>query len=372
MRLPSPSPTRARTARSGSTRSRPARDSTSRVGRLGRRRRRRRGGAGAGRGPGRRANSRAHLPRARRGPTRTGARGVPARGGRGDGARRRASCSAFGPSPAHRRARLAARRRRRRSTSVTRAPYALALRGRPRLGRRGARELALARPACWTTPGLRRAAPAPDHGRAAGRRRVLAHDRRPLSGCALPRRPATTRTRSPKRSGPPTSSAPRPSHHCCGRACAQLGLRVPRGPRPSTRANPVGLTSRQLEILTLVATGATNAEIARMLFLTPKTVEHHVGAVLAKLRVDDPRRGRGAGLRARARRDAGAADANLGAVARWQRGRRRVASDESGRGGRARRFRPRRTAPCQPWTRPSSTGRSSRPSSVSLVFEGRP
>ena len=64
-----------------------------------------------------------------------------------------------------------------------------------------------------------------------------------------------------------------------------LGLSVPRGPRPSTRANPVGLTSRQLEILALVGTGATNAEIARLLFLTPKTVEHHVGAVMAKLHV---------------------------------------------------------------------------------------
>jgi DNA-binding NarL/FixJ family response regulator len=64
-----------------------------------------------------------------------------------------------------------------------------------------------------------------------------------------------------------------------------LGLSVRRGPRPSTRVNPVGLTSRQLEILALVGTGATNAEIARMLFLTPKTVEHHVGAVFAKLQV---------------------------------------------------------------------------------------
>ena len=69
------------------------------------------------------------------------------------------------------------------------------------------------------------------------------------------------------------------------RRMRRLGLSVPRGPRPSTRANPVGLTSRQLEILSLVGTGATNAEIARLLYLSPKTVEHHVGAVLAKLRV---------------------------------------------------------------------------------------
>jgi DNA-binding CsgD family transcriptional regulator len=69
------------------------------------------------------------------------------------------------------------------------------------------------------------------------------------------------------------------------RRMRELGLSVPRGPRPSTRANPVGLTSRQLEILALVGTGATNAEIARLLFLTPKTVEHHVGAAMAKLGV---------------------------------------------------------------------------------------
>ena len=62
-------------------------------------------------------------------------------------------------------------------------------------------------------------------------------------------------------------------------------VNVPRGPRPSTRANPSGLTARQLEVLGLLATGATNVEIARQLFLTPKTVEHHVGAVLAKLGV---------------------------------------------------------------------------------------
>jgi DNA-binding CsgD family transcriptional regulator/tetratricopeptide (TPR) repeat protein len=61
--------------------------------------------------------------------------------------------------------------------------------------------------------------------------------------------------------------------------------RVPRGPRPTTRANRFGLTSRQLEILDLLAQGCTNAEIARQMSISPKTAEHHVAAVLAKLDV---------------------------------------------------------------------------------------
>jgi DNA-binding CsgD family transcriptional regulator len=61
--------------------------------------------------------------------------------------------------------------------------------------------------------------------------------------------------------------------------------RLPRGPRPTTRANPHGLTSRQLEILLLLAEGLHNSEIADRLSTTPKTVEHHVSAVLAKLEV---------------------------------------------------------------------------------------
>jgi DNA-binding CsgD family transcriptional regulator/tetratricopeptide (TPR) repeat protein len=62
--------------------------------------------------------------------------------------------------------------------------------------------------------------------------------------------------------------------------------RIPRGPRPSTRAHPEGLSARQAEVLELLGDGLTNAEIARRLFLTPKTVEHHVGAILRKLRVN--------------------------------------------------------------------------------------
>jgi DNA-binding CsgD family transcriptional regulator len=59
------------------------------------------------------------------------------------------------------------------------------------------------------------------------------------------------------------------------------GLR--RGPQPRTRANPQGLTSRQLEVLPLLAEGLHNAEIAERLSTSPRTVEHHVSAVLAKL-----------------------------------------------------------------------------------------
>ena len=60
---------------------------------------------------------------------------------------------------------------------------------------------------------------------------------------------------------------------------------VPRGPRPATRRHPAGLTSRQAEILDLVADGLTNAQIAERLVLSGKTVEHHVAAVLSRLGV---------------------------------------------------------------------------------------
>ena len=60
---------------------------------------------------------------------------------------------------------------------------------------------------------------------------------------------------------------------------------VPSRRRHATRANPAGLTSRQIEILALLADGSTNAEIAQRLFISTKTVDHHVSAVLSKLQV---------------------------------------------------------------------------------------
>jgi DNA-binding CsgD family transcriptional regulator len=60
---------------------------------------------------------------------------------------------------------------------------------------------------------------------------------------------------------------------------------LPRGPRATTRENPAGLTARELEVLELVAQGLRNADIAERLFLSEKTVGHHVSAILRKLGV---------------------------------------------------------------------------------------
>jgi DNA-binding CsgD family transcriptional regulator/tetratricopeptide (TPR) repeat protein len=67
------------------------------------------------------------------------------------------------------------------------------------------------------------------------------------------------------------------------RRMRELGLRVPVGPRRATRANRAGLTGRQMDVLRLVTDGCTNREIADHLNLAPKTVDHHVAAILEKL-----------------------------------------------------------------------------------------
>ena len=77
----------------------------------------------------------------------------------------------------------------------------------------------------------------------------------------------------------------RPAADALRQKMQAAGAPVPRGPRPATRDNPFSLTTRQIEILRLLADGLGNPEIASRLHLSPKTVEHHVSAVLAKLEV---------------------------------------------------------------------------------------
>src|SRR5690606_41596249 len=55
---------------------------------------------------------------------------------------------------------------------------------------------------------------------------------------------------------------------------------LPRGPRRSTRANPANLTNRQMDVLALLAEGLSNREIGRRLYLSTRTVDHHVSALL--------------------------------------------------------------------------------------------
>ncbi len=69
-----------------------------------------------------------------------------------------------------------------------------------------------------------------------------------------------------------------------------LGVRdvpaVRRGPRASTRANPAGLTRREVEVLVLMSDGLRNADIAERLYLAPKTVRHHVSSIFGKLGIE--------------------------------------------------------------------------------------
>jgi DNA-binding CsgD family transcriptional regulator/tetratricopeptide (TPR) repeat protein len=59
--------------------------------------------------------------------------------------------------------------------------------------------------------------------------------------------------------------------------------RIARGPRASTRANPAGLSNREVEVLVLLAQGLRNVDIAERLVVSTRTVDHHVSTLLMKL-----------------------------------------------------------------------------------------
>jgi DNA-binding CsgD family transcriptional regulator len=70
------------------------------------------------------------------------------------------------------------------------------------------------------------------------------------------------------------------------RRLREQGIRdLEQGPRAATRANVAGLTARELDVLKLLAAGMRNAQIAQSLVVSPRTIDHHVSAILSKLGV---------------------------------------------------------------------------------------
>src|SRR5262249_11218553 len=78
----------------------------------------------------------------------------------------------------------------------------------------------------------------------------------------------------------------RPAAAPVRRRLKELGVAaIPRGPRPATRAAPAGLAAREQEVLALLSEGLPDREISRRLFISERTVHHHVSAVLSKIGV---------------------------------------------------------------------------------------
>ena len=80
----------------------------------------------------------------------------------------------------------------------------------------------------------------------------------------------------------------RPAAGIARRWARELGVetmlpKARRGPYAASRGHPLGLTQREIEVLDLIAQGYGNQEIAKRLFRSPRTIEHHVSSLLAKL-----------------------------------------------------------------------------------------
>jgi DNA-binding NarL/FixJ family response regulator len=57
--------------------------------------------------------------------------------------------------------------------------------------------------------------------------------------------------------------------------------------KPADCAQAGDLTTREVEILKLVAQGKENSQIATELYISPKTVKNHVASILAKLSIEN-------------------------------------------------------------------------------------
>ena len=106
--------------------------------------------------------------------------------------------------------------------------------------------------------------------------------------------------------------------------------------RPHEAPGGPPLTDREREVLDLIASGATNREIAGRLYLSPHTIKEHTSLAVPQARRPQPRRGRAEGPAARPHRLAttpdspewvlGASGRAAAAPARRTRGRSRSAS----------------------------------------------
>ena len=140
---------------------------------------------------------------------------------------------------------------------------------RPRRGRRSSAR---------TPPPSRRFAQAEAHLRAGDRDATVAAARAAAAARPRARRAAGSRARS--RASPP---AP---------ACASTTRRPPPARTATAEEEAAfGLTPRELQVLALLAGGATNREIGAQLFMAEKTASVHVSRILSKLDVRTPHRG---------------------------------------------------------------------------------